>query len=465
MAVTDETALRVTAPPPRTPPHSLPAEQAVLGGLMLRPQAWDQVADLLNEEDFYHARHRVIFRAIAALTHQLITPDYIAVSQWLSDHRELEQAGGGYLAELVENVAGATHTRDHAQLVHAMSTRRRLFDVGMRIADSAYDPDAMNIAAMLDRAEQGVFALADRQARRADSCLPLNHLLARAVDRIEELFHKKDPITGVATGFTDFDRLTAGLQNSDLVVIAGRPSMGKTALAVNIAEHAAIQDKLRVAIFSMEMSGQQLAMRMLASLARVNQQNMRTGQLNDEDWDRIGSTVSLIQDATIFIDDKPALSPNELSATCRRLAREHGGLDLVIVDYLQLMRVPSTEENRATEISEISRSLKALAKELQLPVLALSQLNRSVEQRTDKRPVMSDLRESGAIEQDADLIVFIYRDEVYHPETEHKGEAEIIVAKQRNGPIGTVTLAFLGHHTRFESYADDSRLASGGSHG
>jgi replicative DNA helicase len=332
---------------------------------------------------------------------------------------------------------------------------RQLIGVGTEIVDSAFEPAGRDSRSLLDEAEQRVFEIAERTARHRTSIRPIKDLLVRAVDRIDMLFQLDNPITGLPTGFTDFDRMTAGLQSADLVVLAGRPSMGKTALATNIAEHVVIKSAKPVVMFSMEMPGEQLAMRMMSSLARIDQHKVRTGRLDDEDWPRLTSAVSLLADAPLFIDDTPALNPTELRARCRRVRREHKDLGLVVIDYLQLMQVPGAKENRAMEISEVSRSLKALAKELDAPVIALSQLNRGLEQRPDKRPRMADLRESGAIEQDADVIVFIYRDEVYNSESPDKGKAEIIIAKQRNGPIGTVDLTFLGQYTRFENYADE----------
>ena len=315
---------------------------------------------------------------------------------------------------------------------------------------------------MLDRAEQKVFSVAQQSKRGRGGYRPFPNVLAGALERIDALYKAQSPITGLESGFNDLDQLTAGLQSTDLIVVAGRPSMGKTSLGMNIAEHVALKHGKRVLIFSMEMSSQQLATRMLASLAHIDQQRIRTGQLREEDWDRLFSTSAQLQEVPIFIDDTPSQSPTALRAACRRLVREEGGLDLVLIDYLQLMQVVGSKENRATEISEISRSLKSMAKEFEVPIVAISQLNRSVEQRPDKHPVMSDLRESGAIEQDADLVVFIYRDEVYHKDSEKQGTAELIVAKQRNGPIGTVRLAFLGRYTRFEDLIDEARLNPGG---
>ena len=347
-----------------------------------------------------------------------------------------------------------------ADIVRKRSILRQLIHATAEIGESVFNPMGRNSDEILDLAEQKVFEIAEQESRGRKNYSTIKDLLVKALDRVDELFHKQSHITGVPTGFDSFDNMTAGLQKADLIIVAGRPSMGKTAFAINIAEHAAIRDKLSVAVFSMEMPGEQLAMRMMSSLGRIDQHKVRTGKLDDNDWPRLTSAVEILKDARLFIDDTPALTPAELRARCRRIAREHE-LDMIIVDYLQLMQVPGTNENRATEISEISRNLKAMAKELNVPVVALSQLNRSLEQRPNKRPVMSDLRESGAIEQDADVIVFIYRDEVYDDESPDKGTAEIIIGKQRNGPIGMVRMAFLGQYTRFENYVEEQPFMMG----
>jgi replicative DNA helicase len=439
----------------KVPPHSIEAEQAVLGGLMLDNEAWVLVAERIAEEDFYRNDHRLIFRALAALNNDGKPGDVVTVAEWLESAGELDRAGGlPFIAALAEHTPSAANIAAYAGIVRARSVLRQLIRAGTEISNRAFNPEGRSTEELLNAAEGEVFAIAEQHARGRRGYRPMKQLLAGALDRIDELFEKQNPITGVATGFTRFDHMTSGLQPADLVIVAGRPSMGKTALALNIAEHAAIKDKLPVAIFSMEMPGEQLAMRMMSSLGRIDQLKVRTGKLTDEDWPRLTSAVQILSDTRMFIDDTGALTPGELRARCRRIAREHG-LGMVVVDYLQLMQVPGTKENRATEISEISRALKALAKELNVPVIALSQLNRSLETRPDKRPVMSDLRESGAIEQDADLIVFIYRDEVYNEDSDKKGIAEIIIGKQRNGPIGHVELAFLGQYTRFENLAHD----------
>ena len=436
-------------------PQSIEAEQSVLGGLMLDNSAWDKVADIVTEEDFFRRDHRLIFRAIASKASQGNPCDFVTLSDWLKNQDLLEEAGGlAYLGTLAKNTPSAANIKAYAEIVRERSVLRQLITVGNEISSSAYQTEGRSTEELLDNAESEVFKIAEQGARGKKGFVPIRNLLTKAVDRIETLFQQDNPITGVPTGWSDFDDKTSGLQDSDLIIVAGRPSMGKTTFAMNIAEHAAIQHKLPTLVFSMEMPGEQLAMRMFSSLGRIDQHKVRTGKLEDEDWPRLTSAVSLLSEAPLFIDDTPALTPNELRARARRMSREHG-LGLIIIDYLQLMQVHGTKENRTNEISEISRSLKALAKELNVPVIALSQLNRSLEQRPDKRPVMSDLRESGAIEQDADVIVFIYRDEVYNEDSPDKGTAEILIRKQRNGPTGMTRLTFLGQYTRFENYIHD----------
>lgn len=439
----------------KTPPHSNEAEQSVLGGLMLDNQAWEIVADLINEQDFYRHDHALIFRAIAALSNDDKPYDVVTISDWLEQRNELDNIGGlAYLGILANDTPTAVNIKAYAEIVREYSVLRNLIQVGHDIANAAYNADGRPSKDLLDEAERLVFQIAEQGAGNRQGFEDIKSLLTKAVEKVEELFKSDEPLTGISSGFGKFDEMTSGLQNSDLIIVAGRPSMGKTTFAMNLAENAAVSAEKSVGVFSMEMPGEQLAMRMMSSLGRIDQHNLRTGKLQDHDWPRLTSSVAMLSKAKLFIDDTPALSPTELRARCRRLKREHG-LDLVIIDYLQLMQVAGTSENRATEISEISRSLKALAKELNVPIIALSQLNRSVEQRPDKRPVMSDLRESGGIEQDADVILFIYRDEVYNPESADKGTAEILIRKQRNGPIGKVRLAFLGQFTRFENLAYD----------
>jgi replicative DNA helicase len=451
---TETTSLKI-------PPHSIEAEQAILGGLFLDPNAWTKVSERLRDDDFYRKDHQIIFNAVSKLDGEGHPFDLVTVAEWLENNQILDDAGGlSYLSALADNTPGASNVTAYADIVRKRSILRQLIKATNEISDSVFNPMGRSSNEILDFAESTIFQIAEQESRGRKNYNSIKDLLVSTLDRIDELYQKKSHITGIATGYTDFDRHTAGLQNSDLIIVAGRPSMGKTAFAVNLAEHAIIKDKLSVAIFSMEMSGEQLSMRMMSSLGRIDQHKVRTGKLDDEDWPRLTSAVEILKDSKLFIDDTPALTPVELRSRCRRLTREHG-LDMVIVDYLQLMQVHGSKENRATEISEISRSLKAMAKELNIPVIALSQLNRSLEQRPNKRPVMSDLRESGAIEQDADVIVFIYRDEVYDEESPNKGIAEIIIGKQRNGPIGTVKLSFLGRYTRFENYVDSQPFMHG----
>ncbi len=439
----------------KIPPNSIEAEQSLIGGLMQDAQAWDKVADVVESDDFYRKDHKVIFEAIAKLIENGSPTDVITVSEYLDSHGTLGQAGGfDYLGTLVNETPGAANARAYAKIIRERSTLRALINAGNEIAGSAFSNDGRTAAEVLDAAEGLVFEIAEKGSRGKKGFKSLKQILPATVDRIDMLHQSDGSITGVSSGFNEFDKMTAGLQGGDLVIVAGRPSMGKTTFAVNMAENAAIGAKVPTAIFSMEMPSEQLAFRMISSLGRVDQSHLRTGNFPDEDWSRINTAVQLMSDAPIFIDDTPGLAPTEIRARARRLQREHG-LGLIVVDYLQLMQVPGNSENRATEISEISRGLKALAKEMNCPVIALSQLNRSVEQRTDKRPVMSDLRESGAIEQDADLIVFIYREEVYNPDTPRKGIADICIAKQRNGPIGDFPLTFVGRYTKFENWVPD----------
>ena len=440
----------------RVPPHSVEAEQAVLGALMLDNRAWDTIADRLVADDFYRRDHQLIFEAIAELAGRSEPSDAVTLSEWLGRKGVSEETGGlVYLAGLVRDTPSAANVRAYADAVRERSTLRRLITIGGEIASSAFEPEGRAATELVDEAERKVFEIAESGNKAGSGFIALKEELGGVIDRLDMLHQSSGALTGVSTGFNKLDEMTAGLQKGDLIVVAGRPSMGKSTFALNIAENAAFGPaKAKVGVFSMEMSREQLAFRMISSLGRVDQGHLRTGNFGDEEWSRINTAINMMKSAQIFIDDTGALTPTEVRARARRLKREHG-LDLIVLDYLQLMQVPGTKENRATEISEISRSLKALAKELKVPVIALSQLNRSVEQRTDKKPVMSDLRESGAIEQDADLIIMIYRDEVYDPNTTRKGIADIIIAKQRNGPIGDVQLTFLGKYTKFENFAPE----------
>jgi len=440
----------------RMPPHSIDAEQSVLGGLMIDNSTWDQVVEIIGENDFYRRDHRLIFQAIATLAEDDQAFDPITLKEWLDGHGKLDEAGGlAYLGTLSNYTPTAANITAYAKIVSEKSVLRNLIRVTTDIANSAYHPEGRNSDELLDLAEKQVFEIAENGARSRSGYTGIKTLLTKAVDRIDKLYQNPSAYTGIPTGFSDFDDKTSGLQNSDLIIIAGRPSMGKTTFAMNIVENAAIKNNAAVAVFSMEMPGESLVMRMLSSLGRINQHKIRTGQLDDADWPRLTSAVGILNNANVFIDDTAGLSPMEIRARARRIKRDHGSLDLIVIDYLQLMQTQGGSENRATEISEISRGLKALAKELNVPVIALSQLNRGLEQRPNKRPIMSDLRESGAIEQDADLIVFIYRDEVYNEESPDKGTAEIIIGKQRNGPIGMSRLTFIGQYTKFENFISD----------
>ncbi|MCC2637194.1 MAG: dnaB, partial [Moraxellaceae bacterium] len=439
----------------KLPPHSIEAEQSVLGGLMLEEMAWDRAAEIITEPDFYRRDHRLIFRAIAELAAESKPRDALTVAETLKHMGELEEAGGmAYLGEIVKNTASAANIAAYADIVRERSVLRQLIRASYEISDNAYQPQGASSSQILDEAERKIFAIAEQQTKGTGP-QALRPLLAKAVNRIEQLFSSNDPLTGLSTGFADLDEKTSGLQKGDLVIVAARPSMGKTTFAMNLVENVLLGGA-PVLVFSMEMPADSLVMRMLSSLGRIDQTRVRSGKLEEEDWPRLTSTMAMLNEQKLFIDDSAALSPTEVRARARRVARDNGGaLGLIMVDYLQLMRVPGLENNRVNEISEISRSLKALAKEMECPVIALSQLNRSLEQRPNKRPVMSDLRESGAIEQDADVIMFIYRDEVYNPESQDKGTAEILIGKQRNGPIGMLRLAFLGKYTRFEDLAPE----------
>ncbi|WP_297832136.1 replicative DNA helicase [Thermomonas sp.] len=441
----------------RVPPQSIESEQAVLGGLLLDAGAFDRVADRLVEEDFYRRDHRLIYRAIRELTEKNRPCDMLTVREWLDAKGLLgEGLDPGYLFDLAANIPGAANIQAYAETVRDKAVQRRLIEVGTTIVNDGFQPEGRDSAELLAKAEQEVFAIAESHAHGRQDFVPVNKALSEAFDVLQQRAESGGGITGLPTGYAEFDRMTAGLQPTDLIVLAARPAMGKTTFALNIAEYGALKSKKAVAVFSMEMSSSQLALRLISSLGRVNATRLRVGDLEDEDWGRVNGAISLLSGARIFIDDTPALSPDVLRAKARRLRREHD-LGLIVIDYLQLMQVPGNSENRATEISAISRSLKALAKELKVPVLALSQLNRSLESRTDKRPVMADLRESGAIEQDADMIVFIYRDDYYHKENSpDKGLAEIIIGKQRNGPTDSFKLKFFGEYTRFDNLAYDS---------
>ncbi|WP_321866990.1 replicative DNA helicase [Burkholderia cenocepacia] len=440
----------------KVPPHSVEAEQSVLGGLLLDNAAWDRIADFLSQGDFYRYDHRIIYEHIGRLIASTRPADVVTVYEALTTSGKADDVGGlAYLNALAQNTPSAANIRRYAEIVRDRAVLRRLVSVADEISADAFNPQGKEVRQLLDEAESKVFSIAEEGARGNQGFLEIGPLLTQVVERIDTLYHTANPsdVTGTPTGFVDLDRMTSGMHGGELIIVAGRPSMGKTAFSMNIGEYVAVEYGLPVAVFSMEMPGTQLVMRMLGSIGRLDQHRMRTGRLTDEDWPKLTHAVQKMSEAQLFIDETGGLNPMELRSRARRLARQCGKLGLIIVDYLQLMSGSSQGESRATEISEISRSLKSLAKELDVPVIALSQLNRGLEQRPNKRPVMSDLRESGAIEQDADVILFIYRDEVYNPDSPDKGTAEIIIGKQRNGPIGPVRLTFLGQYTKFDNFA------------
>jgi replicative DNA helicase len=440
----------------RVPPQSVEAEQAVIGGLMLAPESLDRVGDFLGENDFYRGDHRLIYRAIRELSEKNKPFDAVTLGEWFEGNGLADKIGGtGYLTELASTTPSAANIRAYAEIVREKAVLRQLIEVGTEIVNDGFRPDGRDSGEVLAQAEMKVFRIAEQGRRGRADFVPLRDAMKEAFQMLQERYENQGSVTGLPTGYHDLDEMTAGLQPSDLIILAARPAMGKTTLALNLAEYAALKTKKAVAVYSMEMSASQLAFRLISSIGRVNATRLRTGQLEDEDWSRVNMAIKMLSEVKIFIDDTPALSPDVLRSKARRIKREHD-LGLIVIDYLQLMAVPGTGENRATEISEISRSLKALAKELNVPVIALSQLNRGLESRTDKRPVMADLRESGAIEQDADIIMFIYRDEYYHKDSPDKGLAEVIIGKQRNGPTGTVKLKFFGEYTRFDNLARDS---------
>jgi len=444
----------------RVPPHSIEAESSVLGGLLLDNSAWDRVADLVTDKDYYRHEHQLVYAAMAALINANKPADVITVFEQLQSQGRAEEVGGlTYLNSLAQYVPSAANIRRYAEIVRERAILRKLISVSDDIATNAFNPKGRPVANILDEAEQKIFNIGEEGSKMKQGFQSMDTLVVSLLDRVQEMADNPNDITGVPTGFIDLDRMTAGLQAGDLVVLAARPSMGKTAFAINIAEHVALNEGLPVAVFSMEMGAAQLAVRIVGSIGRINQSHLRTGKLSDDEWPRLTEAIEKLRNVSLHIDETPGLTPSELRANARRLARQCGKLGLIVVDYLQLMSGSQSDgENRATELGEISRGLKALAKELQCPVIALSQLNRSVETRTDKRPMMSDLRESGAIEQDADIIMFIYRDEYYTKDAcKEPGVAEIIIAKQRNGPTGTAKLAFLNALTRFDNLAPGSR--------
>jgi replicative DNA helicase len=440
----------------KLPPHSIEAEQSLIGGLLLDNSAWDRIGDVVAEADFYRDDHRRVFAHIRKLLEMGRPADVVTVFESIEKSNEVEQTGGlAYLGEIANNTPSAANIRRYAEIVHERAVLRKLVSAGDEIAASALNPAGRDVKQLLDEAEARVFEIAESGAKSTQGFVAIPTVLGEVVDRIQQLYDRDNPsdVTGVPTGFVDLDKMTAGLQAGDMIVVAGRPSMGKTAFALNIAEYVGVEQKLPVAIFSLEMSGPQLAMRFLSSVGRLDQHKLRTGRLGDEEWDKMTVALGKLHDAPIHIDDSGAINAIDLRARARRLHRQFGQLGLIVIDYLQLMSSTRENENRATEISEVSRSIKALAKELQVPIIALSQLSRKVEERNDKRPLMSDLRESGAIEQDADIILMMYREEYYKPDTQEKGVAEVIIGKHRNGPTGTVKLTFLGEYTKFVNAA------------
>ncbi|MBE0469155.1 MAG: replicative DNA helicase [Methyloprofundus sp.] len=441
----------------KVPPHSIQAEQSVLGGLMLDNERWDSVADKVASVDFYRKDHRMIFTAIQNLAEKQVPFDVVTISEALTKMDELDNAGGlAYLSVLAKDTPSAANIVAYANIVRDRSVLRQLIHIGSDISESAFNPEGLSTSDLLEKAEKSVFEIAEQRQKGQSGFTPIKELLGTAVEKIEALFEQEGNITGEGTGFTDLDEMTSGLQPGDLIIVAGRPSMGKTTIAMNMAENVAISSGKPVAVFSMEMPGDSLAMRMMSSLGRIDQNKVRTGKLDDDEWPRLTSAINLLAETKLFIDDSPGLTPNEVRSRARRLTRDNGQLGLIVLDYLQLMQSPASGDSRVAQISDISRGLKTMAKELHVPVMALSQLNRNLEQRPNKRPVMSDLRESGSIEQDADVIMFVYRDEVYNADSPDKGMAELIIGKQRNGPIGTVRLTFLGKYTRFENCAHDA---------
>ena len=441
------------------PPHSTEAEQAVLGGIMLSNQHWDGIAERVIAEDFYTFAHKAIFQTMEELMRNQMPIDLITLDQALKAKGISDSVGGfAYLADLSNNTPNTINILAYAEIVREKAILRELIAAGNRIAENSYSPKGKDIKMVLDEAEREVFAIAEKRSSSTEGPQNVLSVLESTIVRIETLgkLENHNGVTGVTTGFVDLDKKTAGLQPSDLIIVAARPSMGKTTFAMNLCENAAMASDKPVLVFSLEMPAEQIMMRMIASLARVDQTKIRTGQnLEEAEWSKIASVFGMFkQKNNLYIDDSSGLTPTELRSRARRVYRENGGLSMIMVDYLQLMRAPAFSDNRTLEIAEISRSLKALAKELEVPVIALSQLNRTLEQRADKRPVNSDLRESGSIEQDADLIMFIYRDEVYNENSEDKGVAEIIIGKQRNGPIGRVRLAFNGQFSRFDNLAE-----------
>ncbi|WP_343189058.1 replicative DNA helicase [Buchnera aphidicola (Chaitoregma tattakana)] len=437
-------------------PHSIEAEQSILGGLMLNNKKWEVVSEIILEEDFYSTQHKIIFEEMKNLLNLNHPIDLITLSESLEQKNKLESVGRfSYLAELSKNTPSTANIKAYAKIVKERSTIRKIIFAANKILQAGYNTNGRSSEDILDYAESIVFKISENRFKKKTGPKNIVQILDSTMSNIEKLI--KSPIgdlTGINTGYQDLNKKTSGLQKSELIIIAARPSMGKTTFAMNICENVAMIYEKPVLIFSLEMPVEQIMTRILSSLSRVNQTKIKTGQLHDEDWSRISSTINiLLKKKNIYIDDSSSLTTTEIRSRSRKIYRENNGISLIMIDYLQLMKIPSIKENRTLEIAEISRTLKSLAKELEVPIIALSQLNRSLEQRADKRPLNSDLRESGSLEQDADLIMFIYRDEVYHENSDFKGIAEIIIGKQRNGPIGTIRLTFNGHWSRFDNYS------------
>lgn len=440
---------------PKQPPHSIEAEQSVLGGLMLNNRIWNEIADKLTDADFYRADHQLIYRAICDLIGAGKACDFVTLSEHLRHQGRLDEAGGiAYLGSLAVDTYSIANLVAYAEIIRERSVLRSLIAAGAEIGDLGYRPDGRAPGELVDEAEQKVFAIRERGARGKSNFESVGSVMSRVEKRIELLRQNPKALAGLPTGFIELDRRTQGLHPGDLVIVAARPGMGKTTLAMNIAEHVAFVENLPVAVFSMEMSGEQLALRILSSFGRIELGKLKSGHLNDADYDKLVSADALIRKAPLYIDETGALSPLELRARARRLSSQHG-LKLIVVDYIQLMQVPGTRENRTNEVSEITRSLKALAKELRIPIIALSQLSRANE-KENRKPKLSDLRDSGGIEQDADLVLFIYREDVVSEELTDRTKAEIIIGKQRSGPTGHFDLTFLGQFTKFDNPIDAS---------
>ena len=441
-------------------PFSKETEKSLLGVLIIQSSAWDKIEHKLVYSDFYDLKHQIIFQAISKMHVKQVSIDMLTLVEYLQNREEIDKAGGSaYIYALADQAPMSADIISYATIIHDKSLLRSLQKVASKVVESVYHPDGRSSDEILQQAEADMFAISNNRDK-SSSMLPIGEILAKTTERIDQLYHSGQTMTGAPTGYTDFDKMTSGLQPGDLIIIAGRPSMGKTIFGVNICEYVAIATKKPCVFFSLEMPSESIVMRMLSSLGRIKQERVRSGKLKDEDWPRMTSAIGLLSEASIFIDDTGGISPSELRSRARKVAREHGQLGVIVVDYLQLMRVPELRDNRVQEISEISRSLKLIAKELNVPLIALSQLNRSLENRQDRRPVNSDLRESGSIEQDADVIAFIYRDEVYNSDSPDKGTAEIIIGKQRNGPIGMVRLSYLGEYVRFDNYANEVMMDS-----